>query len=56
MLGFLRRLLDTFGEHEKSFGQFRLPGCRPGSDRLVGVALTVISQEARGGQEAPPVK
>jgi len=25
-------------------------------DRLVGVALTVIGQEARGGQEPPPAK
>jgi len=57
MLGFLRRLLDTFGDREKSFGESLLPKVSAQElDRLVGVALTVIGQEARGGQEPPPLK
>lgn len=55
MLGFLRRLLDTFGDREKAFGEALLPKVSNQElDRLVGVALTVIGQEARGGQDPPP--
>ena len=57
MLGFLRKLLDTFGDREKSFGESLLPRVSAQElDRLVGVALTVIGQEARGGQEPPSSK
>lgn len=57
LLGFLRRLLDTFGDREKAFGETLLPRVSAQElDRLVGVALTVIGQEARGGQEPPPAK
>ena len=57
MLGFLRKLLDSFGDREKSFGESLLPRVSAQElDRLVGVALTVIGQEARGGQEPPPAR
>lgn len=52
MLAFLRRLLDTFAERERSYGEALLSRMSSQElDRLVGVALTVIGQEARGKQD-----
>jgi GAF domain-containing protein len=50
MLAFLRRLLGAFGEREEAWGEGGLLPRVSGVelDRLVGVALTVIGQEARG--------
>jgi GAF domain-containing protein len=49
MLAFVRRLLGAFGEREESWGEGLLPKVSAAElDRLVGVALTVIGQEAGG--------
>lgn len=55
MLAFVRRLLDAFGERERAFGETLLAKVSMQElDRLVGIALSVVSQEARGSQEQPP--
>jgi GAF domain-containing protein len=47
MVGFLRRLLERFTEKEEPWGDGVLArGATDEVDRLVGVALTVLSQEA----------
>jgi GAF domain-containing protein len=53
LLGFLRRLLGAYGDRERSQGEALLPRVSGQElDRLVGVALTVIGQEARVTQES----
>lgn len=55
LLAFLRRLLAAFGDRERSVGESLLPRVAAHEvDRLVGVALSVIGQEARGAQDARP--
>ena len=52
LLAFLRRLLAAFGERERSGGESLLPRLSGAEvDRLVGVAMSVIGQEARGSQD-----
>ncbi len=52
LIGFLRRLLAGFGEREGGAGEQLLPRASAAElDRLVGVAMTVLAREARGGQE-----
>jgi GAF domain-containing protein len=52
LLVFLRRLLATFGERERSGAESLLPRLSGAEvDRLVGVAMSVIGQEARGAQD-----
>ncbi|HEX5385230.1 MAG TPA: GAF domain-containing protein [Gemmatimonadales bacterium] len=47
VLGFLRRLLDAFAAKEEPWGEGALARASAAEvDRLVGVALTVLSQEA----------
>ena len=54
MLAFLRRLLHTFGDRERAYGEGLLPKVSIQElDRLVGISLSVIGQEARGSQEPP---
>jgi hypothetical protein len=54
MLAFIRRLLDSFAERDRGTAENVLPRVSGQElDRLVGVALTVISQEARGSQPPP---
>ncbi|HET9513510.1 MAG TPA: GAF domain-containing protein [Gemmatimonadales bacterium] len=54
MLAFIRRLLDAFAERDRGTAENVLPRVSGQElDRLVGVALTVISQEARGSQPPP---
>ena len=49
LLGFLRRLLDAFGQHEGAWAEGLLPKAGAEElDRLVGVALAVIQEEAKG--------
>ncbi len=51
MLAFLRRLLDAFADRERAFGETLLAKVSAQElERLVGVALTVVGQEARGSQ------
>jgi GAF domain-containing protein len=55
MLAFIRRLVDAFGDRERAFGENLLAKVSVQElDRLVGLALTVIGQEARGSQEPQP--
>lgn len=52
LLAFLRRLLATFGERDAGGGDLLLPRASAAElDRLVGVAMTVLAREARGGQD-----
>jgi GAF domain-containing protein len=47
LVGFLRRLLDTFAEKDAPWGEDALARASTAEvDRLVGVAMTVLSQEA----------
>jgi len=47
LVGFLRRLLDAFAKKEEPWGEGALARASTAEvDRLVGVALTVLSQEA----------
>ncbi|HEU5170432.1 MAG TPA: GAF domain-containing protein, partial [Gemmatimonadales bacterium] len=47
LVGFLRRLLDRFAEKEEAWGEGELGrGGTEEVERLVGVAMTVLSQEA----------
>lgn len=49
LLGFLRRLLDAFAMKEEPWGEGALSRASTAEvDRLVGVAMTVLSQEAAG--------
>lgn len=49
LVGFLRRLLDAFAMKEEPWGEGALSRASTGEvDRLVGVAMTVLSQEAAG--------
>jgi GAF domain-containing protein len=49
LIGFLRRLLDQFAEKEGPWGEGILAKASAEElDRMVGVAMTVISQEAAG--------
>ena len=49
LLSFLRRLLDAFGQREGAWGEGLLPRASSEElDRLVGVALAVIQEEAKG--------
>ena len=49
LLSFFRRLLDAFGEREGAFGEGLLPRASADElDRLVGVAMAVIQEEAKG--------
>ncbi len=49
LLAFLRRLLDAFGQREGAWAEGLLPRASADElDRLVGVALTVIQEEAKG--------
>jgi GAF domain-containing protein len=49
LLSFLRRLIDSFGRQEGAWGEGLLPKASADElDRLVGVALAVIQEEARG--------
>jgi GAF domain-containing protein len=50
LLAFLRRLLDTFGQQrEGAWGESLLPKASADElDRLVGVAMAVIQEEAKG--------
>ncbi|MGE0353921.1 MAG: GAF domain-containing protein [Gemmatimonadales bacterium] len=49
LVGFLRRLLDEFAAHEGPWSEGALARATDEElDRLVGVAMTVISQEAAG--------
>ena len=51
MLALLRRLLNTFGDRERAFGECLLARVSIQElDRLVGITLSVIGQEARGTQ------
>lgn len=53
LLGFLRRLLAAFGEHDRAAVESLLPRVSGQEiDRLVGVTLSVLGQEARGAQDA----
>ena len=49
LLGFLRRLLDAFGQHEGAWAEGLLAKASTEElDRLVGVAMAVIQEEAKG--------
>jgi hypothetical protein len=49
LLSFLRRLLDAFGQREGAWGEGLLPRASSEElDRLVGVALAVMQEEAKG--------
>ena len=49
LVGFLRRLLDSFAMKEEPWGEGALSRSSTAEvDRLVGVAMTVLSQEAAG--------
>ncbi|HUL50459.1 MAG TPA: GAF domain-containing protein [Gemmatimonadales bacterium] len=49
LLAFLRRLLDAFGMREGAWGEGLLPRASADElDRLVGVAMAVIQEEAKG--------
>src|SRR5258707_3554583 len=49
LLSFLRRLLGTFGEREGAWAEGLLPRASADElDRLVGVAMAVIQEEAKG--------
>lgn len=49
LLAFLRRLLDAFGQREGAWAEGLLPRASAEEiDRLVGVALAVIQEEAKG--------
>jgi GAF domain-containing protein len=49
LLAFLRRLLDVFGQREGAWGEGLLPKASADElDRLVGVAMAVIQEEAKG--------
>jgi len=55
LVAFLRRLLTAFGELDRAGGESLLPRVSGQEiDRLVGVALSVIGQEARGAQDSRP--
>jgi GAF domain-containing protein len=55
MLAFLQRLMDSFADRERTYGEALLPRLSGQElDRLVGVALSVIGQEARGSREPAP--
>ena len=48
-MSFLRRLLEAFGKQEGAWGEGLLPRASAEElDRLVGVALAVIQEEAKG--------
>jgi GAF domain-containing protein len=49
LLAFLRRLLDSFGQREGAWAEGLLPRASADElDRLVGVAMAVIQEEAKG--------
>jgi GAF domain-containing protein len=49
LLAFLRRLLDSFGEREGAWAEGLLPHASADEiERLVGVAMAVIQEEAKG--------
>jgi len=49
LLAFLRRLLDAFGGREGAWAEGLLPRASAEElDRLVGVAMAVIQEEAKG--------
>jgi GAF domain-containing protein len=49
LLAFMRRLLDTFGQREGAWSEGLLPKASAEElDRLVGVAMAVIQEEAKG--------
>ena len=49
LLAFMRRLLDAFGQREGAWGEGLLPKASAEElDRLVGVAMAVIQEEAKG--------
>ena len=49
LLAFLRRLLDAFGTREGAWAEGLLPRASADElDRLVGVAMAVIQEEAKG--------
>ena len=49
LFAFLRRLLDAFGQREGAWGEALLPKASAEEiDRLVGVAMAVIQEEAKG--------
>jgi GAF domain-containing protein len=49
LLAFLRRLLEAFGQREGAWAEALLPRASAEEiDRLVGVAMAVIQEEARG--------
>ena len=49
MLSFLRRLLDSFGQREGAWAEGMLSHASADElDRLVGVAIAVIQEEAKG--------
>src|SRR5205807_4984270 len=49
LLAFLRRLMDAFGRHEGAWAEGLLPKASGEElDRLVGVAIAVIQEEAKG--------
>jgi GAF domain-containing protein len=49
LLAFMRRLLDAFGHREGAWGEGLLPKASAEElDRLVGVAMAVIQEEAKG--------
>jgi GAF domain-containing protein len=49
LLAFMRRLLDSFGQREGAWGEGLLPKASADElDRLVGVAMAVIQEEAKG--------
>lgn len=49
LFAFLRRLLDTFGDREGAWGEALLPRASADEiERLVGVAMAVIQEEAKG--------
>ena len=55
MLALVRRLLDTFADRERTSSENLLPRVSMQElDRLVGIALSVVSQEARGSHDRPP--
>jgi GAF domain-containing protein len=54
ILALLRRLLNSFGDRERAYGESLLAKVSIQElDRLVGITLSVIGQEARGTQEPP---
>ena len=49
LLAFVRRLFDAFGQRESAWGESLLPKASAEElDRLVGVAMAVIQEEAKG--------